>query len=260
MSEESYSHENVTLCIITVAYNNPDDLKRTFASVQKQCTQPDSHIVVAAGFRQNEKEKIQKSFSAPFRHFFFDIDNSLYDAMNIGLSHSSGDAVLFLNAGDTLYSFDSIKNIKRYFVLGRCLLLTTILQYETDLYVRSPVLYENKIIQTPGHQGFVAPLPMAKKYLFQHKKKPISADVGWMAAIHRDCGSVTSNKIVSKFQLGGLSNRPTLNSCIIRMKDGGVQSLLKEIVRFSIFVLFGPRLAYRLLYFKKYERKSKNND
>ena len=92
------------LSIITVCLNDRERLIHTLNSLSKIYDDTRfEHIVIDGGSTDKSFEAIN-SFSG-FENFklYSALDSGIYDGMNRGLAHASGDWVLFLNCGDALY-------------------------------------------------------------------------------------------------------------------------------------------------------------
>ena len=91
------------ISIITVTYNNFDDLHRTLNSLEK--IDGIEKIVVNGGECTKTKEYLSDfdgiAISEP--------DKGISDAFNKGVSRAKGDNVMFLNSGDVLLSQDYLK-------------------------------------------------------------------------------------------------------------------------------------------------------
>lgn len=109
-----------TLSIITVNLNNNIGLKATLSSVLQQSFPSYEHLIIDAGSTDGSLETI-KEYAQDNPHVTFWVsehDNGIYDGMNKGIDHSSGEYLLFLNSGDFLLpnvlnniSFDGTKYI-----------------------------------------------------------------------------------------------------------------------------------------------------
>ena len=98
------------LSIITINYNNLSGLKRTIDSVFKQSFQDYEWIVIDGGSTDGCKELIEQNQE----HFAFwcsEHDNGIYNAINKGLAHATGDYVQFLNSGDWLYENNTLEKV-----------------------------------------------------------------------------------------------------------------------------------------------------
>lgn len=92
------------LSIITVTYNAEKCIAKTLESIVKQnvC---DYELIVIDAKSHDRTLDIIKSFRSKLSSLFLlsERDNGIYDAMNKGVVHSSGNFILFLNAGDVFY-------------------------------------------------------------------------------------------------------------------------------------------------------------
>ena len=77
------------LSIITISYKNIQELKETLDSINSQVINCHENILVLSGYSEKEKIEITQSYSSDFRKFYWDLDNSLFNAMNVGIQKSS---------------------------------------------------------------------------------------------------------------------------------------------------------------------------
>lgn len=98
------------LSIITVTRNAEKTLPSTLASLDEQTCRLFEHIIID-GASTDTTVELAKKHSAPNRKIVSEPDNGLYDAMNKGLGFAEGDYVMFLNAGDSLHSKDTLEII-----------------------------------------------------------------------------------------------------------------------------------------------------
>jgi len=87
--------------VVTVAYNALEPLRRTLDSVRAQRWDAIEHIVIDGGSNDGTADLLTAR-SGEIAFWRSEPDCGIYDAMNKGLAHSTGDYVLFLNSGDTL--------------------------------------------------------------------------------------------------------------------------------------------------------------
>lgn len=99
--------------VVTITYNAAKSLQRTLDSVRRQSFPQIEHLIIdgastddtllmAENYRQDSPHDVVIQ-SEP--------DHGLYDAMNKGLRKATGDYVVFLNAGDSLYADDTIETV-----------------------------------------------------------------------------------------------------------------------------------------------------
>ena len=116
------------ISIITVTYNNFDDLHRTLDSLEK--VEGIEKIVVNGG----ECAKT-KAYLSDFEGIAIsEPDNGISDAFNKGVSRSSGDILMFLNSGDVLLSKDYLKEAEK------------IINFNPEIsFVHSDLVFEDRI-------------------------------------------------------------------------------------------------------------------
>jgi len=90
------------ISVVTVTYNCGSLVQRTLESVALQNPTLVEHIVIDGGSR-DETLKFLSPYLPRLAHFVSEPDQGIYDAMNKGIAATSGEWVLFLNAGDTFH-------------------------------------------------------------------------------------------------------------------------------------------------------------
>ncbi|WP_109832824.1 glycosyltransferase family 2 protein [Reichenbachiella versicolor] len=96
--------------VITVVYNGADVIEKTIQSVLSQSFQNLEYIVVDGASNDGTLEVLSK-YSDSISKFISEKDSGIYNAMNKGIVLSSGDYLLFLNAGDIFYSDQSLEKL-----------------------------------------------------------------------------------------------------------------------------------------------------
>ena len=87
-----------TFSIITVTYNAERWLERTLLSVLNQSYSNVEYIIID-GASKDKTVEIIRQYEAGIAFWISEPDHGLYEAMNKGLQHATGDYVWFLNAG-----------------------------------------------------------------------------------------------------------------------------------------------------------------
>lgn len=100
--------EQTKISIITVCYNSCTNIEKTIKSVLSQSYDNIEYIIIDGKSTDGTIEIIQK-YSNNIDTFISEPDNGIYDAMNKGIKHSTGEWLMFMNAGDTYISNDSLK-------------------------------------------------------------------------------------------------------------------------------------------------------
>ena len=85
--------------IITVTWNNADGLRRTLKSVSAldySCLE----LIVVDGASTDDTSSVIEEYKDIVTVFISEKDSGIYNAMNKGINHVTGDYVVFMNAGD----------------------------------------------------------------------------------------------------------------------------------------------------------------
>ena len=101
--------------IVTITFNAARTLQRTLDSVACQTYADIEHLIID-GASKDDTLAIALQYQEQSRHQVViqsEPDHGLYDAMNKGLQKATGDYLVFLNAGDTLYAPDTIETVAR---------------------------------------------------------------------------------------------------------------------------------------------------
>lgn len=101
---------NPKLSIITIVYNNAQDIERTLLSVLNQ-TYPNIEYILIDGASNDGTLNIIQKHSNKITTIVSEKDKGIYDAMNKGLKLATGDYVLFMNSGDEIYASDTVQKI-----------------------------------------------------------------------------------------------------------------------------------------------------
>lgn len=98
--------------IITITFNAADTIERTIESIDSQTFTDYEHLVVDGASYDNTIELVSARPNAR-RSVISEPDKGLYDAMNKGISHTTGKYLIFLNAGDKFHSHDTLALIAK---------------------------------------------------------------------------------------------------------------------------------------------------
>ena len=199
--------------IITVTYNAGRWLERTIQSIISQ-SYFDIEYIVIDGNSTDETPDIIKKYQSSITHCVSEPDKGLYDAMNKGLKAATGDYVLFLNAGDTLYSDTTLEEIANLLdaenlpdiVYGETKIVDT---QGNPLAMRRLKAPENLSWKSFGmgmlvcHQSFLVKRTIAPPYDLQYR---FTADYDWCIRCLKKANSVfNTHLILSRFMEAGLS-------------------------------------------------------
>jgi glycosyltransferase involved in cell wall biosynthesis len=93
---------NIT--IITICFNNIEELKATCKSVEKQTMPPQEHWIIDGSKNEEIKNYLTTNRQPNYRKWVCESDNGIADAFNKGIKKASADFIQFLNSGDVLFS------------------------------------------------------------------------------------------------------------------------------------------------------------
>lgn len=102
--------DKIKISVITIVYNGERDIKRTIESVLNQSYHNVEYILVD-GASTDGTMSIVERYRDKFYKIISEPDSGIYNAMNKGLKHATGDYVVFVNSSDYLYSDDILQEV-----------------------------------------------------------------------------------------------------------------------------------------------------
>ena len=87
--------------IITICFNNLEELKYTYSSIEKQSRNDYEWIVIDGNSQDGTKDWLKKTNPAKW---VSESDKGIYDAMNKGIKMAKGKYLIFMNSGDSFAS------------------------------------------------------------------------------------------------------------------------------------------------------------
>lgn len=208
------NHPCVT--IISVTLNNSDALETTIKSIINQTYPNIEYIIIDGGSSDNTSSIIQK-FTNKISLYVSEADKGIYDAMNKGVQLSTGEWVIFMNAGDSFNNKNVINNI---FKSPR---------HQTDIvYGNHKIIYEDRFEGTHSageihnlwkgmifsHQAVFIRQKLLKKHIFS-LSEPIGADFKMILEAYLDGATFKKeNIVISKVLNKGLSDKERIQSIL----------------------------------------------
>ena len=184
--------------IITITYNASSTLPATLKSVKEQTCKLYEYIVVDGKLSDNTVE-LAKSADIDNCRIVSERDRGLYDAMNKGLGMANGDYVIFLNAGDSFHSPETLEHFADAImendypgiVYGQTDIVDSIRKRLRARHLTAP---ENLVLESFSngmvvcHQAFVVLRKLTNNF---NVKFRYSADYEWcircLQRSHRNC-------------------------------------------------------------------------
>ncbi len=107
--------KNPKFSIITVVYNDVENIEETIKSVLNQTYKDFEYIIIDGKSDDGTVEKIKKH-EKEIDYWVSEKDGGIYDAMNKGIRKSKGELLFFLNSNDFFYNNKVLENVsKQYF-------------------------------------------------------------------------------------------------------------------------------------------------
>ena len=103
--------------IITICYNNEKDIIQTLESVINQSYNNIEYIIVDGGSK-DDTLSILRDYKESITTLISEKDKGLYDALNKGINHATGDIVGLIHAGDSIDNNHVIKKIVSFFEIS----------------------------------------------------------------------------------------------------------------------------------------------
>lgn len=103
------------ISVITICFNNLDDVRKTCASVDDQTMPPQEHWIINGSTNTDIADWLAATPQPAYRKWVNERDKGIADAFNKGISKAAGPVTHLLNAGDTYASADVLALVDRVF-------------------------------------------------------------------------------------------------------------------------------------------------
>lgn len=195
----------ITFTIITCTFNAQSVAKRTFRSVLRQTYRGVEHLIIdgastddTLAMVRNYQYANDKERTGHIIKVTSEKDQGLYFAMNKGLKQAQNDYIVFLNAGDTFPSGDTLDRIS--LSVGEREDLPGVLYGDTDIVDNDGNFLRHRRLCPPEHlswrsfkwgmlvchQSFYALTKIARDIPY-NTNYHYSADVDWCIRIMQEC-------------------------------------------------------------------------
>ncbi len=99
------------LSVITINWNDEAGLRKTVESVLGQTARKELEYIVVDGASTDGSAQALKEYGERIDRWVSEPDNGIYNAMNKGVRMATGDYLLFLNSGDTLFNMSVVETM-----------------------------------------------------------------------------------------------------------------------------------------------------
>lgn len=101
----------IKLSVVTICFNNIEDVKQTCASVDMQTVKPFEHLIVNGSTDPAIKEWLDNNVQPPYRRWI-DVDNKgIAGNFNQGIERVAGNYIHLLNSGDLYASAEVLETV-----------------------------------------------------------------------------------------------------------------------------------------------------
>lgn len=218
------------ITVATVTYNAERLIERTIHSVEEQTYGHVEHLVIDGNSQDGTLELIhhyqERNSVAKIQHEIVCLsepDKGLYDAMNKALDLATGDYILFLNAGDTFHSTETLKQIAAIASQGEQ--RPAVVYGHTDIVDEEGNFIRHRRLEPPErltwksfksgmlvcHQAFFARMDLAKHFHYDPRYR-FSADFDWCVRIMKAAAKeksplANSHLVISDYLNEGTTTR-----------------------------------------------------
>lgn len=219
--------------IITVVFNGESEIIKTLCSIDEQVCDDYEYIIIDGQSKDKTVEMVEKHHTR-VDMLISEPDKGIYDAMNKGVQLAKGKYIIFMNAGDTFASPDSLAIVEKYLSESDVDLLAgsakVIYPDHSTKKKTGMKPYKNSKYMPVCHQSLFAKRDVLLRFPFDLSYK-LAADFNFiMHAINADCSFLLIDDDISLVSAGGVSdikrcavwneyqrvhdkfNKPTVNS------------------------------------------------
>ncbi|GGF60896.1 glycosyltransferase family 2 protein [Wenyingzhuangia marina] len=246
------------ITIITVCYNSAKTLETTIQSVIDQ-TYDDIEYIVVDGGSKDQTLDIIKKHQKRISKWISEPDNGLYDAMNKGVSMSTGDVVGLINSDDLFCDNRAIEKVMNIFkknidIDSVYADLFYVSQNNIDNIVRRWITGDKRKFRKgwhPAHPTFYVKKKIYNKYGNFNLSYKIAADFEIMLRFIEKYKISTQylNEPLVKMRLGGETNKNLKN--IFNQNIECIKAFKQNNIKVNSFLYPFIRILPKLFQFKK---------
>lgn len=223
---------NLFISIITVVLNQAEDLETTINSVISQTYNQYEYIIIDGNSKDGTLEVINR-YNNYIDIWKSEPDKGIYDAMNKGVNLSTGEYILFLNAGDYFYNENVLqKLVTSYDIVKYDLVYGSVCKIYNNYTIKSqPTLLDIKTGKMPPHQAsFFSKSSFNNLGGFSLKYSSSSDYEFYVRYFELGYPTLKVNQTIAYFIPGGMSSNKSISTYetyqIIKQYFGKYQSSL----------------------------------
>jgi len=222
----------VKISIITITYNAEQVLEKTMLSVLQQSNHDFEYIIIDGNSKDASVSIIKKYEQKIAEGGFPGVNNTqfkwisepdqgIYDAMNKGIKHSTGEFVWFMNAGDKIYSSETLQQIQELldiepecdFIYGQSIMIDQEDHEIGERHKIAPrVIHKKTFLQglVVCHQSVLVHKNIVSEYNLTYR---IASDYDWtIRAVEKSVCQGYIDQYLSKFMTAGISSQQKVSA------------------------------------------------
>jgi glycosyltransferase involved in cell wall biosynthesis len=249
--------------VVTINYNDACNLERTLKSIDLSLGENYVELIVIDGGSTDNSLNLLDNYSYMVKSVISEKDTGIYDAMNKGIKNSTGNAIIFINAGDEInsaFNFDKLYqwadaesiNLSQICVVTdnyQCIDDYKVLR---EIDISSNNWHSKKL---PSHQAVFIPREYFIKNLFDTTFN-ISSDTKYLRGLFNAQNTIKYQIPVSDFYLGGVSsNWKTFKEFFDHLNErdrvmkfsklAKIKLYVKGIIKYTLIKLIGYKAYYK---------------
>ncbi len=239
--------------VITVVYNNAENIEDTIKSVAEQDYADIEHIVVDGGSSDGTLEIIEK-YRGRLGKIVAEPDEGIYDAMNKGLALATGEIIGFLNSGDLYADSSVLEQIVNAFqddAVDACYADLVYVSKDNEKVIRywkSSLFAKGDFALgwCPPHPTFYVRKSIVERLGGFDQSIKIAADVELMMR-YLECGGIRPRyvpRVWVRMRVGGKTNQSFKN--IFQQNKEVLRALRKSGVHVSTFLFVVRKIINRI--------------
>ena len=103
------------ISVITVSFNSALTIEETIKSVISQKNRNDIEYIIIDGGSSDHTMEIINKYKSYIDIFLSEEDEGIFDAINKGIEHSTGDIISILHSDDVYFNNQTIDSVVKYF-------------------------------------------------------------------------------------------------------------------------------------------------
>lgn len=223
------------ISVITINYNNSRGLSDTITSVIEQTYKEIEFVIIDGGSTDGSKGIIAQN-SEYIAFWVSEPDKGIYNAMNKGIEHASGEYCIFMNSGDCFENPRVIEDVVNAQDGADLVCGHTIMSDGTKIAARAEITFEGLFEHAICHQSCFIRTSLMKKHMYDESLKIVADRKFFLQALILDnCSYQAVDVDVVKYDITGFSAQ---NPVVSRLEYAKV---LEELIPERIRVDYGRK-------------------